>query len=78
MLHVWQMGNTITIRVAKPLSEWLQEKAARTGMSQGQIVREQLEQLRRVDRNAKNFMRLAGIVTRGPRNLSSRKGFAKH
>ena len=37
------MSNTITIRVAKPLSAWLQKKAERTGMSQGQIVREQLE-----------------------------------
>lgn len=71
------MSNTITIRVAKPLSTWLQEKAERTGMSQGQIVREQLEQLRRGDKKAKNFMHLAGIVKNGPRDLSSRKGFAK-
>jgi hypothetical protein len=72
------MSNTITIRVAKPLSTWLQKKAERTGMSQGQIVREQLEQLRRGDKQGKNFMRLAGSVKIGPRNLSSRKGFAKH
>jgi hypothetical protein len=72
------MSNTITIRVAKPLSNWLQKKAERTGMSQGQIVREQLEQLRRGDKKAKNFMRLAGILKSGPRDLSSRKGFAKH
>ena len=71
------MSNTITIRVAKPLSAWLQKKAERTGMSQGQIVREQLEQLRRGDKKAKNFMRLAGIVKSGPPDLSSRKGFAK-
>jgi hypothetical protein len=71
------MSNTITIRVAKPLSAWLQKKAERTGMSQGQIVREQLEQLRRGDKKAKNFMRLAGIVQSGPRDLSSRKGFAR-
>jgi predicted DNA-binding protein len=72
------MSNTITIRVAKPLSTWLQKKAERTGMSQGQIVREQLEQLRRGDKQGRNFMRLAGSVKRGPRDLSSRKGFAKH
>jgi predicted DNA-binding protein len=72
------MSNTITIRVAKPLASWLQKKAERTGMSQGQIVREQLEQLRRGDKQGKNFMRLAGSVKNGPRDLSSRKGFAKH
>ena len=71
------MGNTITIRVAEPLSAWLQKKAERTGMSQGQIVREQLEQLRRGDKRGKNFMRLAGIVKTGPRDLSCRKGFTK-
>lgn len=71
------MRNTITIRVAKPLSAWLQKKAERTGMSQGQIVREQLEQLRRGDKKAKSFMRLAGIIKNGSRDLSTRKGFAK-
>ncbi len=71
------MGNTITIRVPKPLSAWLQEKSARTGMSQGQIVREQLEQIRRGDKKTKNFMRLAGAVRTGARDLSTRKGFAK-
>ena len=72
------MSNTITIRVAKPLSVWLQKKAERTGMSQGQIVREQLEQLRRGDKEGKDFMRLAGTIKNGPRDLSSRKGFTKH
>lgn len=71
------MSNTITIRVAKPLSAWLQKKAAQTGMSQGQIVREQLEQLRRGDKKTKNFMRLAGVIKNGARDLSIRKGFAK-
>ncbi|MFZ3375136.1 MAG: ribbon-helix-helix domain-containing protein [Chthoniobacterales bacterium] len=70
------MGNTITIRVPKPLAAWLQEKAARTGMSQGQIVREQLERVRRTDKGAGKFMRLAGAM-RGARDLSTRKGFSK-
>lgn len=70
------MGNTITIRVTKSMAAWLQEKAARTGMSQGQIVREQLERLRRTDKGAKKFMRLAGAV-RGARDLSTRKGFSR-
>jgi hypothetical protein len=71
------MGNTLTIRVPKTLASWLQEKAARTGISQGQIVREQLERLRRADKGAKKFMRLAGAIRRGARDLSTRKGFAK-
>jgi predicted DNA-binding protein len=71
------MSNTITIRVHKSLASWLQEKAARTGMSQGQIVREQLERVRRGDRKAQKFMRLAGIVRGKPRDLSTRKGFSR-
>ena len=71
------MGNTITIRVPKTLAAWLQEKSARTGMSQGQIVREQLERVRRGDKKTKNFMRLAGAIRTGARDLSKRKGFAK-
>lgn len=71
------MSNTITIRVHKRLATWLQEKAARTGMSQGQIVREQLERVRRGDTNSKKFMRLAGIIKGRPRALSTRKGFSR-
>ena len=70
------MGNTITIRVAESLATWLQEKSARTGMSQGQIVREQLERVRRGDKKTQNFMRLAGTIKNGPRDLSTRKGFS--
>ena len=77
VLQLCRMGNTITIRVPKALATWLQEKSARTGISQGQIVREQLEQVRRGDKKTKNFMRLAGAVRGGPRDLSTRKGFAK-
>jgi predicted DNA-binding protein len=70
------MSNTITIRVPRSMAAWLQEKAARTGMSQGQIVREQLERVRRTDKGAEKFMRLAGAV-RGARDLSTRKGFSR-
>ena len=42
--------------------------------SQGQIVREQLEKAKAA--SSQRFMRLAGS-TRGPRDLSRRKGFAK-
>ena len=70
------MGKTITIRVPKNLATWLQEKSARTGISQGQIVREQLERVRRGDKKTQNFMRLAGIIRGGPRDVSTRKGYS--
>ncbi len=69
------MGHTITVRLTKPLAEWLERTAAGTGRSQGAIVREQLEKARAGAR-ARAFMRLAGTV-KGPRNLSSRKGFSR-
>src|SRR2546429_665269 len=40
------MSHTITIRLNKELAEWLEETAAKTGMPQGKIVREQLEKAR--------------------------------
>ena len=68
------MGHTLTIRLQKDLAEWLEDEAAKTGLSQGHIVREQLEQAKAS--RTQRFMRLAGSV-RGARNLSSRKGFSK-
>jgi len=76
VLHLCHMSTTITVRVPKSLSAWLKEKSSRTGLSQGRIIREQLDQVRRGDKKTKNFMRLAGSV-RGARDLSTRKGFSK-
>lgn len=69
------MSQTITIRLNKDLADWLAETATKTGVSQGQLVREQLERAKSV-RSEQTFMRLAGSV-RGPKDLSSRKGFSK-
>ena len=69
------MSHTITIRLSKELAAWLEQAAARTGVPQGRIVREQLEQARAGGED-RSFMRLAGSV-RGPRDLSSRKGFSR-
>ena len=69
------MSQTLTIRLNEELSSWLEETASRTGLSQGQIVRNQLEKAKSA-KNEKPFMRWAGIIS-GPRNLSSRKGFSK-
>jgi len=68
------MGHTLTIRIQKDLAEWLEDEAAKTGVSKGQIVREQLEKARSTA--AQPFMRLAGSVRRA-RDLSTRKGFSK-
>lgn len=70
------MGNTITIRVPRTLANWLEERSIRTGIPQGQIIREQLERSRAADKVAKKFMRLAGSVRGKPRNLSTRKGYS--
>jgi predicted DNA-binding protein len=69
------MSQTITIRISKDLADWLQDVSARTGVSQGKIIRDQLEQARK-SANHQSFLRLAGAV-RGPRNLSLRKGFSR-
>lgn len=69
------MGQTITVRLTKELAAWLQHVAAKTGVSQGRIIREQLERAR-AQSAKQSFMRLAGSV-RGARDLSSRKGFSR-
>ena len=69
------MSHTITIRLTKELAEWLEETASSTGVSQGRIVRDQLERAR-VGSAERRFMRLAGSV-KGARDLSSRKGFSR-
>jgi len=69
------MGQTITIRLTKELAAWLEQVAARMGVSQGRIIRDQLEKAKASSSN-QAFMRLAGTV-RGPRDLSSRKGFSR-
>lgn len=69
------MSHTITIRLTKELSTWLEETASRTGIPQSRIVREQLEKAKTATED-KPYMRLAGIM-RGPRDLSQRKGYSK-
>ena len=69
------MSHTITIRLERELASWLEEAAKKTGLSQGEIIREQLERAR-ADRSRQSFMRLAGSVS-VPKALSTRKGFSK-
>jgi hypothetical protein len=74
-LQFCHMGHTITIRLSKELAAWLEDVAARTGVSQGKIVRDQLEKAK-ASSPRQSFMRLAGSI-RGPRDLSSRRGFSR-
>lgn len=69
------MGHTLTIRIDKDLAAWLEAEATRTGVSQGKIVRDQLERARSA-RGTRRFMRLAGTVD-GAKDLSRRKGFSR-
>ncbi|MBU6401620.1 MAG: ribbon-helix-helix protein, CopG family [Verrucomicrobia bacterium] len=69
------MSHTITIRLDNKLAAWLEDAAAQTGLSKGQLVRDQLERARRTS-PARPFMRWSGVV-RGPRSLSLRKGYSR-
>jgi hypothetical protein len=71
------MGQTITFRPTKKLATWIEETAARIGVSQGQLIRDHLERARQSDNGARKFMRFAGVIRGGPRDLSTRKGFSK-
>ncbi len=71
------MGHTLTVRLPKNLATWLEETSARTGIPQGQLVRQHLERARSKDSASTKFMRLAGRIHGLPRDLSSRKGFSK-
>ncbi|MBV9227351.1 MAG: CopG family transcriptional regulator [Acidobacteriaceae bacterium] len=67
------MGNTITVRLPDDLAEWLNNTATKLGVSQGKIIRDQLEKARKTE--DRPFMRLAGKVSAAP-DLSMRKGFS--
>jgi hypothetical protein len=69
------MSHTITIRINKELARWLESTAAKTGVSQGQLVRAQLEKAR-VNSSTKRFMELSGSIQGLPKTLSRRKGFS--
>ncbi len=69
------MSHTITVRLPKELAAWLEHVATTMGVPQGRIVRDQLEKAR-VGEPRRSFMRLAGSV-RGPRDLSTRRGFSR-
>jgi len=69
------MGHTITVRLNEDLAEWLKREARKTGVSQGKIVRDQLERAK-TSASAQSFMRLAGIVHGGLGMCPPGKGFS--
>jgi hypothetical protein len=69
------MSHTITVRLSKELASWVEQTASKSGVSQGQLIREQLEKARS-EHPAKPFMRFAGTIRGLPKNLSRRKGFS--
>jgi hypothetical protein len=71
------MGQTITFRPTKKLAGWIEQAAAQMGVSQGQFIRSHLERAREGDRTSKKFVRFAGVIRNGPRDLSTRKGFSR-
>lgn len=70
------MSNTLSVRLPDDLSAWLKETAERTGQTQGEVVRSQLEKARTAS-GEKPWMALAGAAKGLPRDLSTREGFAK-
>ena len=70
------MSNTLSVRLPEDLSVWLKETAERTGRTQGEIVRLQLEKARTTS-GEKRWMALAGKAKGLPRDLSMREGFGK-
>ena len=75
VLRFRRMSHTITVRLGAELAKWLEETAARSGVSQGQLIREQLEKAK-ANGSRKGFMRLSGSLRGLPKDLSARKGFS--
>lgn len=73
MLHSVQMRSAITFRLSEDLAAWLDSAARKSGISQGELIREQLEKARSVEERP--FMKLAGRIS-GSSGWSQRKGFS--
>jgi hypothetical protein len=74
------MGNTLTIRLPEELLDRLREKARRTGLPVGRVVRQFVESGLSQDAHAKGnqaWRKYVGIIKGGPRDVSTRKGFSR-
>jgi hypothetical protein len=71
------MSTTLSIRLPEDLAEWLRAQSERTGIAQGQIVREELERARTSSSESEpRLLRHAGVFRGGDRGASMRKGFS--
>jgi predicted transcriptional regulator len=70
------MRHTITVRLDPDLAAWLERAAEKSGLSQGEIIREQLRKATKSRPGARAYMSLAGAID-GPKDLSKRKGFSR-
>ncbi len=70
------MSNTVTVRLPEQLAAWLRNIARRRGLSQSQIIKDQLEKAR-AETPDKPFMKLGGSIPDLPRDLSQRKGYSR-
>lgn len=75
VLRFSRMSHTITVRLGAELAKWLEETAAQSGVSQGQLIREQLQKAK-ANGSRKGFMRLSGSLRGLPKDLSAREGFS--
>ena len=74
VLQYCHMSNTLTIRLPEELLEQVRDRARRTGLPVGRVVRESLEKTLGSAEPA--WMKYAGTMS-GPRDLSSRKGYSR-
>ncbi|HXR96868.1 MAG TPA: ribbon-helix-helix domain-containing protein [Terriglobales bacterium] len=73
------MSTTLSIRLPEELAEWLRAQSRRTGIAQGQIVREELARARASSSESEpRLLRHAGVFRGGDRDVSVRKGFSEH
>ena len=70
------MSHTVTVRLPERLAAWLRNIARRRGLSQSQVIKDQLEKAR-AETPDKPFMELAGSIPDLPRDLSQRKGYSR-
>lgn len=75
------MRQTIAIRLSKDLAVWLEDTAAKSGVSQSKLVRDQLEKAR-TPHGAQTFMRLepfgAPKISPSAKGFRAREGHRRH
>ena len=76
VLRYCHMSNTLTIRLPEELLAQLRQRARRTGLPLGRLVRQSIEATLARDEDNR-LMEFAGVIKGGPRDLSSRKGFSR-